>query len=174
MTIGVIWAQTPSGVIGSDGNMPWRVPEDMTYFREMTSGYPVIMGRRTWLSFPAKFRPLPDRTNIVLTSDSEWAATPEAAGSQAVSSLDEALALARDAPGSEKIWVIGGGQVYEQTLELAEVASITIIDSQVAGDTFAPQLAGSWTLDRMDPASGWHQSTKGERYRFTIWRRQKS
>lgn len=171
MTIGVIWAQTPSGVIGAAGTMPWHVPEDMAYFRAVTSGHPVIMGRRTWLSFPAKFRPLPGRTNIVLTSDPEWGGTEEAVGATAVASLAQALAVAESAPGAEEIWIIGGGNVYTQAMELADTAAITLIDSAVAGDTFAPQLDASWTLEGMDPASGWHESSRGERYRFTRWRR---
>lgn len=170
-SIGMIWAQTPRGVIGASGAMPWRVPEDMAHFRAVTSGHPVIMGRRTWLSFPAKFRPLPDRTNIVLTSDSAWADTPKATGAEAVASLAEALDQAKDSPGAAEIWIIGGGQVYAQALELAQLAVITVIDSNAEGDTYAPELGADWTFERADPASGWHRSSQGERYRFTWWRR---
>lgn len=151
--------------------MPWNVPEDLAHFRKLTSGHPVIMGRRTWLSFPARFRPLTGRTNIVLSSDPDWQSTDEAASAKVVSSLDEAFALAEMAPGAEQIWIIGGGQVYAQAMELADLAVVTIIDSTAEGDTFAPTLDASWTLDRMDPASGWHASTRGGRYRFTWWRR---
>ena len=69
MTIALIWAQTPTGVIGRDGTLPWHVPEDMAHFRDLTRGHPVIMGRGTWDSLPPRFRPLPDRDNIVLTRD---------------------------------------------------------------------------------------------------------
>ena len=67
-TVGMIWAQTPDRVIGRDGTMPWHLPEDLAHFKEHTLGHPVIMGRRTWESFPERFRPLPGRTNIVITS----------------------------------------------------------------------------------------------------------
>ena len=82
--IAMIWAQTPERVIGRDGTMPWHVPEDLAHFRAHTHGHPVIMGRRTWESFPARFRPLPGRTNIVvsrtLTATEEASAELRAAG----------------------------------------------------------------------------------------------
>ena len=65
--LGLIWAEARGGVIGKDGGMPWHVPEDLAHFKERTTGHPVIMGRRTWESFPERFRPLPDRRNIVVT-----------------------------------------------------------------------------------------------------------
>ena len=67
MRLGLVWAQARGGVIGKDGGMPWHVPEDLAHFKAVTSGHPVIMGRRTWESFPARFRPLPGRRNIVVT-----------------------------------------------------------------------------------------------------------
>ncbi len=176
-SIGMIWAQTPSGVIGSGGTMPWNVPEDMVHFRTLTSGHPVIMGRRTWESFPEQFRPLPGRTNFVLTATGARDSKGFPDGSVLVTdgkhgrALEKAIELARNAPGSEQIWIIGGGQVYAQAMELADLAVVTIIDSEATGDTFAPALDASWTMDRMDPASGWHESSRGERYRFTRWRR---
>ena len=66
--MGLVWAQTTAGVIGKDGDMPWHLPEDMKHFTRLTTGHPVIMGRKTWLSFPDKYRPLPGRTNIVVTT----------------------------------------------------------------------------------------------------------
>lgn len=169
--IGMIWAQTQRGVIGAAGTMPWQVPEDMAHFKRTTSGHPVIMGRRTWLSFPKKFRPLVDRSNIVLTSDPEWASTEEAQGAIVVTTLPEALEAASHSPGAEEIWIIGGGQVYAQALGLATLAVITVIDSDVEGDTFAPELGPEWQLERSEPQSGWERSAKGADYRFTWWRR---
>ncbi len=78
--IGAIWAQTTNGVIGRDGGMPWSLPEDMAFFRRTTTGHPVIMGRRTWESLPERFRPLPGRTNIVVTSAPERVAAGAAGG----------------------------------------------------------------------------------------------
>ena len=78
--VGLVWAQTSGGVIGKDGDMPWNLPEDLKHFNRLTMGHPVVMGRKTWLSFPDKFRPLPGRTNIVITRQKSWADTPEAEG----------------------------------------------------------------------------------------------
>ncbi|AJT41775.1 dihydrofolate reductase [Psychromicrobium lacuslunae] len=169
--IGMIWAQTQRGIIGAGGTMPWHVPEDMAHFKRTTSGHPVIMGRRTWLSFPQKFRPLVDRSNIVLTSDPDWANTDEATGATVVATLSEALAAAEHSPGAEEIWIIGGGQVYAQALDLATLAVITMIDSEVEGDTFAPKLGPEWQLERSEPETGWHLSAKGASYQYTWWRR---
>ena len=99
--IAMIWAQTPERVIGRDGTMPWHVPEDLAHFRAHTHGHPVIMGRRTWESFPARFRPLPGRTNIVvsrtLTATEEASAELRAAGAVVVPDFGAALAAAAEA-----------------------------------------------------------------------------
>lgn len=168
---GLIWAQTAHGVIGNDGTMPWHVPEDLKHFSSLTAGRPVIMGRRTWESFPAKFRPLPGRTNIVVTRREDWAGTPEADGAVVVPSLESAFAEA----GDGLRWVIGGGQIYRQSLPEADFAVITLIDSDADGDTHAPELPGSWRRTAVEPdpaedgAERWLTSVNGTRYRFTLW-----
>lgn len=172
--LGMIWAQTESGVIGDAGTMPWHVPEDMAYFRHVTTGHPVIMGRRTWESFPAQYRPLPERTNIVITHRQDWADTPEATGAVVVHSLDAALAAARTSPGHEEIWIVGGGQVYAAALDLATVAAITVLDSPADGDTHAPGLGPAWSLQSSAPEEGWYQSKSGLGYRFTVWTRNRT
>ena len=110
--IAMIWAQTPERVIGRDGTMPWHVPEDLAHFRAHTHGHPVIMGRRTWESFPARFRPLPGRTNIVvsrtLTATEEAGAELRAAGAVVVPGFGAALAAAAEADGCDTVWVIAG------------------------------------------------------------------
>ncbi len=83
MTPGLIWAQTPAGVIGLEGALPWRLPEDMAHFREITDGHPVVMGRATWVSLPDRFRPLPGRANVVLSRDPAFVAP----GARVVGSL---------------------------------------------------------------------------------------
>ncbi|GAA1181700.1 dihydrofolate reductase [Nesterenkonia xinjiangensis] len=177
--VGMIWAQTRDGVIGRDGEMPWHLPEDFAHFRAQTRGRPVVMGRRTWESLPEKARPLPGRRNIVITGNSARAAEIAAAGAETTTSLDEALALAAgpDAEGRvpEKVWVLGGGRIYTETVdrELADTAVITVIDLDADGDTWAPQLPPSrWELCAADPAEGWHTAANGLRYRFeTLCRR---
>ncbi|WP_454116520.1 dihydrofolate reductase [Microbacterium aurum] len=156
--LGLIWAEARGGVIGKDGGMPWHVPEDLAHFKERTTGHPVIMGRRTWESFPERFRPLPDRRNIVVTTDAEWAAD----GAERASSLDEALALVGDA---REVWAIGGGRLFTEAIERADLLEVTELDLEVEGDTFAPDRSG-WDVARIDPADGWTASRTGVPYRF--------
>jgi dihydrofolate reductase len=171
--LGVIWAQTSTGVIGKDGGMPWHLPEDMKHFARLTTGHPVIMGRKTWESFPEKFRPLPGRTNIVITRQEGWGGTPGAEGATAVRSLDDALLESQFAPGHDMVWIIGGGDIFRQSMDLADVAVVTTIDAATEGDTFAPELGYEWTTGASLPADGWLTSANGTRYRITQWRRTK-
>lgn len=176
--IGAIWAQAENGIIGADGAMPWHVPEDLAHFKRTTAGHPVIMGRATWNSFPAKFRPLPDRTNIVLTTQADAHGQLRADGAVPVSSLEEAVALAQRSEGGEEAWIVGGGKVYAQALDLLDLAVITKLDLSPEGDTSAPALTDDFALGACDPsldleAAHWHTSSTGTRYRFETWLRQK-
>lgn len=153
--LAAIWAQTGGGVIGREGNMPWYAPEDLAHFKRLTLGAPVVMGRVTWESFPAAFRPLPGRLNIVLTSS---VASPSfEQGAWWVPSLERALDLAaQQAPQAQTIWVIGGGSLYAQALEAKDLPQVaggrlsrverTLFDLELAGDTVAPQLGDDWAL----------------------------
>ena len=172
--LGLIWAQTTSGVIGLDGDMPWHLPEDLKHFTKVTSGHPVIMGRKTWLSFPEKYRPLPNRTNIVITRQEGWGETPEAEGAVVVKSLDDALLESQFAPGSEAIWILGGGEIFKQCVDLADTAVVTTIDVEADGDTFAPELGAPWVPEDSVPQDGWLTAANGTRYRFTKWNRKES
>lgn len=156
--IGLIWAEAAGGVIGADGGMPWHVPEDLAHFKAVTLGAPVIMGRRTWESFPERFRPLPGRRNIVVTRSADW----DADGAERAGSLDEALALAADA---DVAWVIGGGGIFREAIGGADVLEVTELDLQVDGDTHAPERSG-WAPVAVEPPEGWHTSRSGIRYRF--------
>lgn len=167
--VGMIWAQTKTGVIGANGGMPWRLPEDMAHFKRVTTGHPVVMGRRTWESFPEKFRPLPGRTNIVVTRQAGWGSTPEAAGAVALDSVEEALVEAQLSPGGNEVWVIGGGQVYAQAAEHCNVAVVTVINTDVPGDTQAPALGPDWSFRGGSPVEGWHTAKNGTEYRITLW-----
>ena len=169
--LGLVWAQTSTGVIGKTGTMPWHLPEDLKHFSSLTSGHPVIMGRKTWESFPDKYRPLPGRTNIVITRQAAWRDTPGAEGAVAVASLDDALLESQFVPGHEMVWIVGGGEIFAQALDLADVAVVTTIDTTAEGDTFAPELGYDWTASASLPANGWLTSANGTRYRITLWRR---
>ena len=154
----LIWAQSLSGIIGRAGGIPWRLPEDMAHFKELTLGHPVVMGRLTWDSLPARFRPLPGRRNLVLTRDPQFCAD----GAEVITSLD-------DAPLTDA-WVIGGAQVYALALPLAARCEVTEVDVDLGradGDALAPALDDSW----VGSAGDWQISTSGLRYRFVSYLR---
>ncbi|MEW1705812.1 dihydrofolate reductase [Microbacterium sp. NPDC089190] len=161
-SVGLVWAEAHDGIIGAEGGMPWHVPEDMAHFREVTGSHDVIMGRRTWESLPPRFRPLPGRRNIVVTRSDVWTAE----GAERAGSLDEALAAARGA----EVWVIGGGILYAEAVDRADVLEVTRLDLAVDGDTRAPSTRG-WSRVAADPAEGWHTSRSGIRYRFETYHR---
>ena len=157
----MIWAQARGGVIGEAGDMPWSLPEDMARFKEITMGHPVVMGRRTWESFPPRFRPLPGRENLVITSDRDYLAP----GATVVASLDRALELARESDG--EVWIVGGGRVYRDAMPHADRLEITDLDLDASGDTTAPEVAdASWQTVARDPQEGWHVSRTGLRFAY--------
>jgi dihydrofolate reductase len=159
--IALIWAQARGGVIGADGQLPWRLPEDLALFRELTTGSAVVMGRRTWESLPERFRPLPGRTNVVLTSDPEWSEE----GAHRVGSVAEVL----DAHAAA--WVIGGGAVYAAFLPHADRLVVTDVDMLVDGDTWAPAIGDEWSRVSRTPDDGWSVSTTGLRYAVSEYAR---
>jgi dihydrofolate reductase len=160
--IGLVWAEGEHGVIGAHGGMPWHVPEDLAHFKAVTLGAPVVMGRKTWDSLPERFRPLPGRANVVVTRQPDWASE----GAVRAGSLDEALRLAAGRPGVDRIWVIGGAELFRLALPLADRVEVTRLDVAVDGDTFAPELGDGWHLTATDPGIDWHTSRSGSRYRF--------
>lgn len=161
MTIGLVWAQAHERVIGHDNKIPWHLPEDLRHFKEVTGSARVVMGRRTWESLPPRFRPLPGRENVVLTSDAGY----EAGGAVLARTLDEALDHSGD------VWVIGGASIYVESLPRADVLEVTEVDLAVEGDTYAPVVGPEWTLTQSDPADGWLESGDGIRYRFLTYTR---
>jgi dihydrofolate reductase len=165
--VGLVWAQAHDRVIGRRGVMPWHLPEDLRHFREVTAGATVVMGRTTWLSLPERFRPLPGRTNIVLSRRPDFAAP----GALVRRSLEEALA---GAPGDARVWVIGGGEVYATAMPMADRLVMTEVDAEVDGDTRAPSIDDSWQLTSRDPEDGWHRSVTRLRYRFVELSRPRS
>ncbi|MFS2281032.1 dihydrofolate reductase [Microbacterium sp. OR21] len=154
---GLIWAQANNGVIGAGGGMPWHVPEDLAHFKEVTIGAPVIMGRRTWDSLPERFRPLPDRENIVITRSQDWAAD----GARRAAGIEDAVR------GQERVWVIGGAEIFRQVIGDADRLEVTELDIDVDGDAFAPSVEG-W---RLADEGEWQTSRTGVRYRFLGYER---
>ncbi|MCL1870948.1 MAG: dihydrofolate reductase [Promicromonosporaceae bacterium] len=168
-----MWAQARDAegrpVIGVRNTIPWHVPEDGAHFRRTTSGHPVVMGRRTWDSLPSRFRPLPGRTNVVVTRRPDDVADVSGSETVVAGSVEEALAAAAAAPGGDEVWVIGGEQVYRAALDVADRLVVTEIDLEVEGDAFAPAVDfAHWALTDDAP---WEQSAApGElRYRYLTY-----
>jgi dihydrofolate reductase len=157
----LIWAQAYGGVIGADGRLPWRLPEDLRLFKELTSGTTVVMGRRTWESLPERNRPLPGRVNVVLTTDPSWSAD----GALRAGSVADVLAAHPDC------WVIGGAAVYAAFLPHAGRLVVTDVDLAVDGDTRAPVLDAGWRRVTRIPDDGWATSATGPRYAVSDYRR---
>lgn len=159
-TITLIWAQDENGLIGRDNTLPWRLPADMAYFKRETLGKPVVMGRKTWESFGS--RPLKDRPNLVLTRDVSYASE----GAQVVHTVEEALSAA----DGEEVMIIGGSQVYELFLPLADRLRVTRVHEAFAGDTHFPELDWSgWTLVHTE--EGVQDEKNTYRYVFEIYER---
>jgi dihydrofolate reductase len=159
MTVGLIWAQSTSGVIGRDGGIPWRLPEDQARFKELTMGHTVVMGRRTWQSLPAKVRPLPGRRNVVLTRQPDFMAE----GAMVVQSLDAALT-------DSDIWVVGGEEIYALAMPRASRCEVTEVDIDLPrdeGDVLAPVLDETW----VGTTGEWQASSSGLRYRLHSYSR---
>ena len=172
--IGMVWAQSLDGVIGLDGDMPWHVPEDLKHFKEVTMGEVLVMGRRTWASFPDSFRPLPGRTSIIVSKTlSEDPSDEELQHDNVhvVTDLVAGLELAGELKTGPMIWVIGGGSLYDQALEVTTVVERSLFNIHVDGDTYAPKLDASWKLTTQDPSDGWHTSKSSVQYRFERWER---
>jgi dihydrofolate reductase len=159
MTVGLIWAQSTSGVIGRDGGIPWRLPEDQARFKELTMGHTVVMGRLTWESLPTKVRPLPGRRNVVVTRQADCMAD----GADVVTTLEDALT-------DDETWVIGGEQIYALALPLATRCEVTEIEIDLPrqdADATAPVLDESW----IGSAGEWLTGSSGLRYRYHSYHR---
>lgn len=135
--LSLIAALADNRVIGRDNRMPWHLPEDLKRFKRVTLGAPVIMGRKTFESILAALgKPLPGRTNIVVTRNRDYAQP----GCTVASSLDEAIALAGAA---EQVFVVGGGEIYAQALPRAQRLYLTLVHIDVDGDAYFPAFAAS-------------------------------
>ncbi|WP_420642844.1 dihydrofolate reductase [Candidatus Leptofilum sp.] len=132
-TIAIIVAMDKNCLIGADNGLPWRLPDDMQWFVQQTMGKPVIMGRKTYESIPAKFRPLKGRHNIVLTRDLLY----QAPGATVVHTIEAALDAAGDA---QEIIIGGGANLYAQLLSQTTRIYLTLVEAELGGDAFFPEL----------------------------------
>ncbi len=141
MRVSLIVAVANNGVIGKDNDLIWHLPKDMKFFKETTLGHHVIMGRKNFESIPEKYRPLPNRTNVVITRQSDY----KAEGCVVVNSVEEALEIAEQ-NGDTEPFIIGGGQIYKIALEqnLVDKIYLTKVHHTFEGDTFFPELGNYW------------------------------
>jgi dihydrofolate reductase len=161
MTISLIWAQANKRVIGKGNTIPWQLPEDMAHFKDQTWGKTVLMGANTWRSLPERFRPLPGRKNIVISSK-EAAAYP---GAKVYNDLSKALGEHEQ----EELWIIGGGLIYADTIKLATKLVVTEININIDGDTVAPEIDDKiWQLDEAENSS-WLMAKNGSQYRYLTY-----
>ncbi|MEL6920137.1 MAG: dihydrofolate reductase [Pseudomonadota bacterium] len=176
--VSMIAAVSENGIIGRNGDMPWRLSSDLKRFKALTSGHPVIMGRKTFGSIG---KPLPNRLNIVITRDMDWAAD----GVMRVSSLQAGIDLATanlesihenaedDADPDElpkEVFIIGGGQIYAQAMDYADALYVTEVLAEIDGDTSFPEI----DENQFEPTH-WEDVPKGDKdshdTRFVIWER---
>ena len=158
MALNLIFARARNGVIGNNNTLPWHLPEDLAHFKATTLGQPVIMGRKTWDSLPAKFRPLPGRMNIVVTRQTDW----QSEGAHVVHSIEAAL---QTCPSDSQPWVIGGAELYRLAMPLATRVVVTEIDADYEGDAFAPELDNTWR----EASRTAHVAANGLGYSLVNW-----
>ena len=133
--ISLIAAVSRNLTIGKDGDLPWRLPDDMRFFMETTTGHPVIMGRKSYEALPPKFRPLPNRTNIVITRQVDYLAS----GAIVLNNLQAGLDYAQTIEDNE-VFVTGGGEIYTLALPYADRIYLTEVNAEVEGDAYFPEF----------------------------------
>lgn len=162
MIITIIVAVAKNGVIGIDNDLPWHLHNDMMFFKATTKGHHVLTGRKNYDSIPERFRPLPSRVNIVVTRNSEF----EAPGAIIVGTIEEGIELAKSA-GEEELFIMGGGQIYDQMIgkDIVDKMYITWVEAEPNGDTHFPDVDYSrWKeVDRKEYAA-----TDNDQYAHSI------
>lgn len=154
--VSLIAAMANDRIIGKDNDMPWHMPADLQHFKKVTLGKPVIMGRKTFESIG---RPLPGRKNVVITRNTQW----QHEGVEVVCSPDEAMALVADV---EEVMIIGGGNIYQQFLPLADTLYLTFIDLEVTGDTQFPDWQSVATWREVESEAHNKDEKNAHNYRF--------
>ncbi|KKB38525.1 dihydrofolate reductase [Bacillus thermotolerans] len=162
--ISFIWAMDKNGAIGKDNALPWRLPEDLKFFKETTMGHPIVMGRKTYESIG---KPLPGRENIVVTRNPAY----EADGCTVVHSYEELLERAKEV---EELFVTGGGDVFKQMMPYADKLYVTYIDDVFEADTYFPEVIdwGEWSL--LSEKKGEKNEKNPYDYYFRIYERKHS
>lgn len=158
MIISLIAAVSSNKAIGKNNDLPWKLPDDMKYFMETTKGHHVIMGRKNYESIPMKFRPLPNRSNIVVSRQPNF----KAPGCIVVNSIQHGLDIARN-NGELEVFIIGGAEIYKQGLGSTQRMYLTEIDATIDGDTFFPDFEkNDWIETSRIP----HEADDRHQYEF--------
>jgi len=162
MTISLVVAASENNAIGKNNQLLWNLPNDLKFFKNTTWGFPVIMGRKT---FEEVNKPLPGRTNIVITNNPGW----QAAGTITAGNINEAIAKAAET-NSKQAFIIGGGEIYKQSMEIADIIYITRVHAQLEGDTFFPEIDESkWKLTSNQDFVA--DEKHAYNYSFQIWKK---
>ena len=162
MIVSAIAAMAKNRVIGVDGDLPWTLPEDLQFFKNKTKGKIIIMGRKTFESLP---KPLPNRLHVVITRNKDYVA-PE--GVHVFTDINKAMAFCRTELGNwdEEVMVIGGGEIYRQTLDFTDYIYLTEIDKEFAGDAKFPEFGDEFILAQKD------ERYEPMNYSFNLYKRQ--
>lgn len=158
MKIALIAAMSKNRVIGINNDLPWHLPDDMKYFMETTKGHVVIMGRKNFDSLPKKFKPLPHRTNVILTRQKDY----QVEGCQVYHDMESAIEFAKK-QGEDMLFIIGGGQIYDMAMNRADIIYLTEIDAQIEnGEVFFPTMGNEWEETSRTP----HPADERHAYAF--------
>lgn len=149
MEVILIIAVAENGVIGVNGDLPWHLPDDMKHFRDTTTGHVVVMGRKNWESIPEKYRPLSNRMNIVMTRNIDYIAE----GADIAESLESAIAMAKSY-GKEKVFIIGGAEIYKLALEA------NVVDSAIVTEVFTSNIEGNTRFHIWEYMTGWDEMNR--------------
>ena len=158
MKISMIAAMGQNRVIGKDNDIPWHLPDDFQYFKKTTEGHYVLMGRKNYESLPPKFKPLPNRPNVVITRNESY----DAPGTEVVNSQEDAIEIARK-NNEEEVFIIGGGEIYKLGLAYADTIYLTEINGEFEGQTIFPEFDKS----EWKEISREHHSTD-ERHKYSF------
>lgn len=141
--INIIVATSNNLVIGKDNDLPWKLPTDLKYFKEITNNSTVIMGRKCWDSIPSKFRPLPNRRNVIVTNNENYLVD----GAVTINNFIDTLEFIKKEKNDERVFIIGGGEIYKQSFKFADRVYLTRILADVEGDVFLEGFdVNEWNL----------------------------
>ena len=162
MIVSIIVAVSENRVIGKNNDLIWKLPNDMNFFKEKTKGHHVIMGRKNFESIPHKFRPLPQRENIIVTRQKTYSAKD----SLVVNSIEEALKIAKAL--NKTIWICGGSSIYKETFDTSEMLHLTRIEALYEGDVFYPNFCSAFN----SKVASVYSNQNDLKYAYELWKKE--